>query len=144
MTLRTYIKQQKRILHAIDMQCIPDTALDSVMVEPKIWRILHAGMGLLSAAGRIPAHRRLSAYINGRIINAPSQLRNFAEEIVLLHEIGHCMTSEREIEAWAWARRHATRRSKKYVEEMAPRALAGYSQCDSVKDAHEASRYVEL
>jgi hypothetical protein len=142
MTLRTYIKRQKRILDAVDPKCIPDHALNSIMVEPKIWRILHAGMGVLSAAGRIPAHRRMSAYINGRVINAPNQLCNFAEEIVLLHQIGHCMVSEREIDAWAWARRHATRRAKKYVDEMAPRALAGYSRYASIKNGSE-SGYIE-
>jgi hypothetical protein len=143
MTLRTYIKRQKRMLHAIDPKCIPDDALNTVLIEPKFWRILHGNQSELSKAGRLPAHRRMSAYIDGRIINAPNQLRNIAEEIMLLHGIGHCVSSEREIDAWAWARRHATRRAKQYVDEISPRALAAHSSSRRRNIGSEALRFVE-
>jgi len=143
MTLRTYIKRQKRMLHAIDPKCIPDDALNTVLIEPKLWRILHGNQGVLPKAGRMPAHRRMSAYIDGRIVNAPNQLRNIAEEIMLLHGIGHCVSSEREIDAWAWARRHATRRTKRYVDEMSPRALATHSSSKRMYGGSEELRYVE-
>ena len=143
MTLRTYIKRQKRALDAVDPKSIPHDVLDSILVEPKIWRILHADKGVLSAAGCIPAHRRMSAFINRQVINAPNQLRNVAEEIVLLYQIGHCVkTSEMEIDAWTWARKHATRQSKKYVDEIAPRALARCSRYESRNHESELG-YVE-
>lgn len=143
MRLRTYIRRQKRALHAIDPRCLPDEALNTVMIEPRLWQIMHGGQGILAATGRIPAHRPMSAYIDNRIINAPSQLRNIAEEVMLLHLIGHCMSFGKEIEAWAWARRYALRRAKPYVDEMAPRALADHHRYGSTVDRPGPSRYVE-
>lgn len=143
MRLRTYIRQQKRALQAIDLQCLPDETLNAVLIEPKLWRILHGGQGMLAATGRIPAHRPMSAYIDNRIICAPSQLRNIAEEVMLLHLIGHCMPFWKEIDAWAWARKHARRRAKPYVDEIAPRALAAHSRYRHSVDGPGTSRHVE-
>lgn len=143
MRLRIYIERQKRTLQAIDSQCLPNETLNTVMIEPRIWQILHGGQGMIAATGRIPAHRPMSAYIDSRIISAPSQLRNIAEEVMLLHLIGHCMTVEREIDAWAWARRYTPRRTRPYVDEMAPQALAAHSRYGRPKDGPGTPRHVE-
>jgi hypothetical protein len=105
---------------------------------------MHGDGDVLAAAGRLPEHRRMSAFWIKRIINAPEQLRNIAEEIVLLHEIGHCAsTSDKEIVAWAWARAHATRRSKQFMDEMASRALSTYERPGRENKSVQWQCYVE-
>ncbi len=143
MRLLTYIRRQNRALQAIDSQCLPVETLNAVLIEPRFWRILHGGQGMIAATGCIPAHRHMSAYIDDRIICAPSQLRNIAEEVMLLHLLGHCMPFGKEIDAWAWTRRHAPRRAKRYVDEMAPRALAAHSRYGRPEDGPGTSRHVE-